>query len=275
MRSYAKVNIGLIVKDKRQDGYHDIETIFHLVNLFDEIDFMIEENGKNCIVIERNVDYLESGACDLMEKAYRAFIAETGLCFSLHIKIVKNIPVAGGLGGGSSDAASTLEYMNTYFKEPLGREEMFGIARKLGADVPFFLTSWPAAYAEGIGEKLQRIEPISLAADIFIPENRAKTDEMYALLDKSEAKKDRHLAKILPKIPKRSDFPNDFELVNRDFQKIEHIMEDYPYYSLSGSGSCFFGLRNWDDEIKLKKNIDFRYENLGKIPSFLISNVNK
>ena len=93
MKSYAKVNIGLIVKDKRQDGYHDIETIFHLVNLFDEIDFMIEENGKNGIVIERNVDYLESGVCDLMEKAYRAFIAETGLCFSLHIKIVKNMGV--------------------------------------------------------------------------------------------------------------------------------------------------------------------------------------
>ncbi|MGB9079871.1 MAG: 4-(cytidine 5'-diphospho)-2-C-methyl-D-erythritol kinase [Desulfuromonadaceae bacterium] len=147
----AKINYLLDVIGKRPDGYHDLRMIMQRVNLYDKI--TLTRTDSPGITVTCNAKGAPDGPANIAWKAARTLLdpaeARTGVC----IEIIKNIPVAAGLGGGSSDAASVLMGMNELLRLGLTDQQLMEIGCKLGADVPFFIFK-TTALAEGIGEKL-------------------------------------------------------------------------------------------------------------------------
>ncbi len=153
--SPAKLNIRLKVTGRRPDGYHELVSIMVPVTLFDQI--KLETGQSPGITISSSGFSVPVNDDNLACRAAKAFFSKTGLKQNLSIKLQKNIPVAAGLGGGSSNAACTLKALNEIWSNPLSLQELEKLAVKLGADVPFFLYNRPCI-ARGIGEIL---EPIS------------------------------------------------------------------------------------------------------------------
>ena len=154
----AKLNLMLHVVGRRPDGYHELQTVFQLIDLRDAIDIAVREDG----VISRPTG--PAGVPedqDLVVRAARALKEATGCRLGAWISVLKRIPMGGGLGGGSSDAATTLMALNQMWGTDLGFGEIAAIGAKLGADVPVFLAG-KSAWAEGIGE---RLTPVSLGTD--------------------------------------------------------------------------------------------------------------
>ncbi len=145
----AKINIGLYVTEKRQDGYHNIETIFYPVNIFDRI--TIEDSDK--FIFVSNDDSLPVDSTNLAVFAKNLLEEYTGERLNVKIYLEKQIPVGAGLGGGSSDAAAVLNNLNEFSGLNLSENEIFDLALRLGSDVPFFLKPHPS-FACGRGEVL-------------------------------------------------------------------------------------------------------------------------
>ena len=269
MKSYAKINIGLIVGGKRSDGYHDIETFFHLVSLSDEISFSIEKG--NAISIKRSWNYLEEGKTDLIENAYRLFKKLTGLEFSLSVDVEKHILPGGGLGGGSSNAGTTLLYLNEYFDFPISRDSLMKESLALGSDVPFFVSGFPSARGTGRGEVLTEERPLGYEIDIISPSVGAGTPGMFGKLDAVLPKNDRHLPPHLMENLGKEDFPNDFELVSKEYKLLEKLASKYSFFSLTGSGSCSYGVKKGQEKENFDENIVHGYEKVDIIPSFLLT----
>lgn len=240
VHSYAKANVGLKVTGRREDGYHTISSYFLLLPFYDEINVSIEE-GPYSVSIKGNESYIGSKE-DLMEKSARLFSLETGLSFSLKIEIKKNIPLQAGLGGGSSDAASVLIALNNYFKY-FSQEELIDFSQLVGADVPFFTSGYKCAYVSGIGERVEERE--WLKEYKYVSLFRAKgsgvsTIEAYRKLDEYNLNTTPLSNLVYPL--KRSEFPNDFELIEGKsiFDEIKNTIKEDDYLSLSGSGSVWF-----------------------------------
>ncbi len=157
----AKINIGLKVFQKRSDGYHNIQGIFTTVSLFDIL--TVEKvSGKNMCIVE--CDGMDLPADNTLTSAYKAFCVLTGINDSVHVKVKKNIPSGGGLGGGSSDASSFLQSIDKIFCTHLSSDDLLKISGEVGSDVFFFTKalldgdgSHYAAIVEGRGEKIRRI----------------------------------------------------------------------------------------------------------------------
>ena len=148
--SPAKINLFLHITSKRDDGYHNLQTIFQLLDFYDEIDFSLRIDGK----INRtsgNEDILISD--DLMIKSAKKLKPYSATNFGVDIKIIKRIPTGGGLGGGSSNAATTLVALNKLWNLKLTNTELISIGKDIGADVPIFIEG-RSSWAEGIGEIL-------------------------------------------------------------------------------------------------------------------------
>jgi len=157
VRAPAKINFGLRVLKKRPDGYHEIETVLQMISLFD--DLLIQEGGTG-IRIETDRDDLPVGEENLIYRAAEVLARESGKFPAVRIRLTKRIPIAAGLGGGSSDAAATLIGLNRLWDLGFPRERLMDLAGKIGMDVPFFLFS-PSAYATGRGEILEKLSPPS------------------------------------------------------------------------------------------------------------------
>lgn len=147
----AKINYLLDVIGKRADGYHDLRMIMQRVNLCDDITLTVTKSHEIRVIC--NSKGAPNGSGNIAWKAARAILDVTGSESGLDIEIIKNIPVAAGLGGGSSDAASVLMGLNDLLRLGLTDDKLMEIGCKLGADVPFFIFK-KTALAEGIGEKL-------------------------------------------------------------------------------------------------------------------------
>ena len=148
--SPAKINLFLHITSKRDDGYHNLQTIFQLLDFYDEIDFSLRDDGK----INRtsgNEDILISN--DLMIKSAKKLKQYRRANCGVDIKILKKIPAGGGLGGGSSNAATTLIALNKLWNLELTNTELISIGKDIGADVPVFIEG-RSSWAEGIGEIL-------------------------------------------------------------------------------------------------------------------------
>jgi 4-diphosphocytidyl-2-C-methyl-D-erythritol kinase len=151
----AKLNIRLKVTGRRPDGYHELVTIMIPVSLFDKI--VLEMNSLQRIVLSCQGLSVPNDEDNLVYRAARAFYSKTGINPGVSIRLIKNIPIAAGLGGGSSDAACTLKALNYMYSNPLTFQDLADMAVNLGADIPFFLNSRPCI-ARGIGEILEPIE---------------------------------------------------------------------------------------------------------------------
>lgn len=159
VKSPAKINIGLNIIRKREDRFHDLETIFYPLNLYDEITFTKSDSFS----FTSNDDLLNKEPTNLIIKAKEELERVTGKTLNIKIELRKNIPIGAGLGGGSSNAAITLITLNSFLKlkNELEHEFLSEFALKLGSDVPYFLNPVPA-FAESRGEI---IKPINLKID--------------------------------------------------------------------------------------------------------------
>jgi 4-diphosphocytidyl-2-C-methyl-D-erythritol kinase len=153
-KSPCKVNLLLNILGRRPDGFHELETILHPVNVCDRLTF---ERAAHGVELTCNNATLPTDGQNLVHRAATAFLQAAGITGGVHVHLEKKIPLAAGLGGGSGNAATTLLALNELFDRPLASEKLRELAATLGSDVPFFLQNKPAL-ATGRGEKIQPLE---------------------------------------------------------------------------------------------------------------------
>jgi 4-diphosphocytidyl-2-C-methyl-D-erythritol kinase len=152
-KSPCKVNLLLNILGKRADHFHELETVMHPVNVCDELAFMRAGSG---LQLTCNNPELPADSKNLVHRAATAFLAAAKISDGVRIHLQKNLPLAGGIGGGSANAAVTLSALNELFGTPLPPEKLHELAATLGSDVPFFLYDQPAL-ATGRGERVERL----------------------------------------------------------------------------------------------------------------------
>ncbi len=157
LKAFAKINLGLDVIGRREDGYHQVRMIMQTIRMFDQLE--IEKSRKPGIRLSVNLPYVPADAGNLVYRAASLMMEEFSLPQGLDIRLNKFIPVAAGMAGGSSDAAAALVGINRLFGLGLSRGELMERGLKLGADVPYCIMRG-TALAEGIGEKLTRLSPL-------------------------------------------------------------------------------------------------------------------
>lgn len=252
MKSYAKINLTLEIIKKRSDGFHELKSIMQLLSLYDEIDFSFNQSDKISIISDSPMLPLDER--NICFKACTKFFEITGLKTGIEIKIQKNIPMQGGLGGGSSNAALTLKILNEYFNFPLNSTELNNLAKSIGADVPFFLSEEKTALLEGIGEIITPLKSFeSFPLILFFPKQGVSTKEAYQDLELNELKLNGENTSILKQALEMGLFKENIKYLHNDFE--QSVYKKYPEFLelkekienedslkvlMSGSGSTIF-----------------------------------
>ena len=262
LKSPSKINLGLWIKEQREDGFHELETIFlENENLYDEIEINFQEDKNTSVTssfTENNLNNSIPSEKNLTTKAVNLFLDKakiTGIC---NIKINKNIPTEAGLGGGSSNAATVLKGLNSLLKNPLDTNDLLLLASELGSDVPFFIYG-NACLGKGRGEILEPIENnLDLDIKIIKPEKVSiSTKWAYEQIDSREFMTDHKkeielIIQALRTGNKELLFKNtfnDFEMVVFSYYpellkiRNELIKEGYKAVNLCGSGSAVYGIK--------------------------------
>lgn len=281
----AKINIGLQIVRKRPDGYHDLQTVFYPIGLYAGTP---ENPTSFCDILEissskeNKAEFIFTGRkieCEpeknLVCKAARLFSEETGIDIrTVRIALDKHIPDGAGIGGGSADASITLKALAEYFEENEGMEGMtderlMKLALRLGADCPFFIINSPA-YAEGVGERLERID-LNLKGYWLLlikPDVYVSTKDAFAGVKPMSAKVDLRRAVRLPVAEWKGIIENDFETsIFPRFPLIGEIKgalykHGAEYASMSGSGSSVYGIfRSMEDALKCRNEME-RYSTI-------------
>lgn len=181
VKANAKINLSLLIKGKRPDGYHLIDTVMHSVSLFDELEI---EKAENVTVLCEGCDIPQEE--NIAYKAAKLFFEEYSVCGGVHITLKKNIPAPAGLGGGSADAAAVLLALDRLYNTEIPKESLEKTALKLGADVPFFIEGG-CKRAQGIGEIFTNVPPIKNGYVLLAKaEQKPSTGEMYRIVDSKE-----------------------------------------------------------------------------------------
>lgn len=246
-KAWAKVNIGLKIKAKRDDGFHNIETTLTTINLADIIIF--EEITRGIEIKAIGIDIPpEKNLCYI---AARLFFEKFNLKRGIRINLTKNIPVGGGLGGGSSDAACVLKSMNELFNLKIPEVSLFELGREIGSDVPFFIRGG-AAYARGKGDELKFFKLPRMSMIIYWPGYPIMTRWAYEEYDRISLTSQEKTDIIVQEQKRKKKSKPIFNLVN-DFEKA--VFKKHPdlldvkynllasgayIVNLSGSGSCLF-----------------------------------
>lgn len=248
----AKINLGLNIVEKRSDGYHNLETVFYPLPIHDAIEIHEMDNGfpssVNCDLKVSNMAIDGDEQKNLVVKAYN-LMAERFALPRLHVHLHKAIPSQAGLGGGSSDAAYMLTMLNREYRLGLQDEELIHLAKRLGADCPFFVNPQPS-YATGIGELLT---PITLNLSsyhivVIKPNIAVSTAEAFRNIVPKAPKK--RCADIVrqPVETWRTELLNDFEssifVQHSELRRIKEMLYGTGalYASMSGSGSSIYGI---------------------------------
>ncbi len=246
LQAPAKLNLFLHVVGRRPNGYHELQSVFVLIDLCDTIRISVREDG----VIDRNGDIIGDISKDLCVRAAKLLQRETGCSLGADIEVTKRIPAGAGLGGGSSDAATTLMGLNHLWKLNIPTERLMTLATQLGADVPFFLLG-TNAWVEGIGEKLQPISIPSLPFAVIWPGVSQPTPEIF--LHPLLTRNTKYVKmSILDAARETGDWMslghNDLEpivkIVNPEVNK---LLTALPQFRLTGSGSAVFTLMRKDE----------------------------
>ena len=177
----CKVNLYLDVTGRRPDGFHTVRSLMHSLSLADEIT-VSRGQGNAVRLTVQGAGFLPTDDRNLAVRAAKAFLSALGITDGVNITLKKNIPVAAGLAGGSTDAAGVLRAMNKLYRKPFTRSMLLKIAAGLGSDVPYCLMG-KSALCEGRGEILTPVPDISLHTVVAISNEHVSTPEAYSLLD--------------------------------------------------------------------------------------------
>ncbi|MBR3681111.1 MAG: 4-(cytidine 5'-diphospho)-2-C-methyl-D-erythritol kinase [Clostridia bacterium] len=180
----AKINLYLSVSSKREDGFHGIDTVMHTVSLCDEVTITLAGTGKRTVRLSLDGGkWLPTDGKNIAYAAAMLFMERAELNAEIHIRLVKRIPVAAGLAGGSADAAAVLRGMNRLFNRPFTERVLLGLAAELGSDVPYCLLGG-TALCTGRGEKITRLpDSLSLNTVIAVAGEYVSTPAAYSALD--------------------------------------------------------------------------------------------
>ncbi len=241
--SPAKINLTLQVLSKREDGYHNIYTIFQKIDLFDEIKIT-----RGCRIF--TLDFISPEKVDLEEnlvyRAYKKFKEKFGIAEEVAIKVRKYIPAGAGLGGGSSNAGTVLRGLAYLYGIPL--KELYDIASQLGADVPFFLSPYNCAIGEGIGDRLTPFTNFSAWYLLIFPGFKINTKWAYENLGLTKSKNPVYYSEQIPPWHTEQGLINDFkDFLFKNFkiyEKYEKLLKDAGAVEvgISGTGSVIFGI---------------------------------
>ncbi|MBQ9539063.1 MAG: 4-(cytidine 5'-diphospho)-2-C-methyl-D-erythritol kinase [Treponema sp.] len=259
----AKINVGLSVFPRRADGYHDIEGIFTTVSLHDSLSLGFFDGEGECLV---DCPSMELPKENTFTAAYKAFCVLTGIKSSVRVTVDKRIPSGGGLGGGSSDAASFIQSVDRLFNTRLLPSQLYALALSVGSDVPFFMHALLeagegkpyAAYVSGRGELVERLPARGdFEVSLALPGIQVSTREAYCWLDEAADRgelghnsfsgRDAWKAEWEKDIREWS-FVNDFTVpVARRHGKISRVIDEMKesgaaFADMSGSGSTVFGV---------------------------------
>jgi len=266
LKSKAKVNIGLQIRDRRPDGYHTIHTLFQELDFHDIITLEKRESGCG---FSSNVDWLKNDDSNLCVKAWRKMVDVFGIG-GISIQLEKRIPAGGGLGGGSSNAATVLKGLRQLYELDLSDDELESLSVDLGADVPFFIRGGLQS-GDGIGDVLKPLKPrIDGCFLCVVPDLHIDTKWAYGQV-KNILEKPKDLVNFTGFIQKENIpfelFENDFEaIVVPAYPEIGHIKNSLRahgarFASLSGSGSTVYGIFDEEVDAKLAKSQIFSHYN--------------
>ena len=259
LKARAKINLGLDVLGKRDNGYHDVRMVMQTVGIYDRL--IINKIPEDDIRIDINLKFLPVNENNLIYKAYKLMKDEYGFSGGIEVDLNKFIPIAAGMAGGSSNAAAVLVGLNKLWKLNLSEVRLQEIGLKLGADVPFCI-SGNAALAQGIGEELTYIKGLSKDTVILVckPNLFVSTKEVYEGLDLQNIK-NRPDNKFLIECLKKgninllaTNMVNVLETVtskmHEEIKDIEKVMlENNALGSMmSGSGPTVFGLFDKEED---------------------------
>ncbi|WP_372865773.1 4-(cytidine 5'-diphospho)-2-C-methyl-D-erythritol kinase [Pseudomonas sp.] len=255
----AKLNLMLHILGRRADGYHELQTLFQFLDFGDELGFAVRADG--AIRLHSDIPGVAHDS-NLIVRAARTLQQQAGCVLGADIWLSKHLPMGGGIGGGSSDAATTLLGLNRLWHLHWDEERLAGLGLILGADVPVFVRG-RAAFAEGIGEKLT---PVTLGEPWFlvaIPQVLVSTVKVFS---------DPELTRDTPPIKVRSLLEgggrNDCQpVVEKRYPEVRNaliLLNKYVSAKLTGTGACVFGsFPNRDDADKVARQLP------ATLPSFV------
>lgn len=272
LKSRAKINLSIDVLGKRQDGYHLVEMIMQTIDLYDLIE--INEKDNDQITIKSTSDEIPLDCNNLVYKVANLIKKTFNINKGVEIHIKKNIPVAAGMAGGSSNAAAVLVGLNKLWNLNLSNQQLEKIGLKLGADVPFCINGG-AVLASGIGEELTPIKGLTKDVCILVckPDLFVSTKEVYECIDSKDIDKrpnNKFLIECLKNEDTRQLAENMFNVlegVTMDkhpvIQQIKDIMTNNRALGamMSGSGPTVFGLyENREDAVKCKAILEKQFK---------------
>lgn len=230
----AKINLDLKVINKREDGFHNIESIMQTISLYDYLIINIEQVDETKILLSGTNNEIPYDERNLVYKAAKLFLEKTGInSVSINIHIEKNIPIAAGLAGGSTDAAGTLYGLNKAFDNVLTNEQLHQLCAKLGSDLNVCLMGG-RIQTSGRGENVSKlpfeefevnlIKPIELG----ISAKEAYTKFTYKMINNIDTER-------------RNEFVNDLEwAIIDDYKELQYIKARYNHSIMTGSGSTYY-----------------------------------
>ena len=276
IKARAKINLSLEVLEKRQDGYHNIKSVFQKISLYDEI--YIEKIKENKIIIETNINEIKNEE-NIIYKAYEKLKSKYNQITGIKVKLNKRIPIQAGMAGGSTDCASFLISMNKLFKLEMSQSKIEEIGKELGADVIPCLYDG-TTLVEGIGEKVTKLETkVKYYILVIKPKMSCNTKEMYKRLDEIGYKnQENKTEKIIEALQENNieklanNLYNIFEIAidNQNIlNEIKNKLREEGALGtlLTGSGACIYGI--YEDKIKIRnayKELKDKYETYICVP---------
>lgn len=271
VKTPAKINLFLRVVGRRDDGYHDLETIFQTVDLWDEL-ILSKTLGPPALEVPGRPDL--EGPDNLVQRAVRLMEREAQAPLPAKIVLHKNIPTAGGLGGGSSDAAAALTAIRALFELEIDEETMSRLALSLGADVPFFLLGGTAV-GEGIGE---RLTPIDLSTDYGLvlvnPGFPVSTARIFREFSKTLTRREEEgtvwgLLRETEEVEAllRNDLQDVTESLYPEVAEIRRSLTGLGVINLmSGSGPSVFGIGSPDEMEQRRGALPAQWQSVSVVP---------
>jgi len=263
----AKINLYLNIFAKRDDGYHEIDTLFEKISIQDTL--VAELADKKTNIVCRNPD-VPTGPASLLARVIDLFNEKTGKIYNFKVDLEKRIPVSAGMGGGSSDAAALLKAINGLTGFSLKMEGLVEISRELGADVPFFLHETSFAYGRERGDVIREVETsVNLWHVIVHPPFEVSTKSIYGRVSRFDLTKNSGIDKMFSAFLRENDVDGIAENLHNDLQRI--TLEEFPALMevfselkkagakgtlMAGSGPTIFGIFDKKDAIQAKKGLD-------------------